>query len=221
MASFWFRWGVAVHDSHSGVDLNEIVAILLVHQEFSSTGVAVVDRLGKPHGVVEDSLADLLGQVLRRRDLHHFLVAALDTAVTLVEMHNVAVVVSQQLHLDVLGLVQKTLDEDGAVSEGRFGFGGGTLKRILETLLLADNAHATSTTSERSFDDDGESVFVGEFLDFLVSLNGARGTGHHWHVAFYRKLPGGNLVPERLDGFRSRPNELCRARKPSNQKPTA
>ncbi len=81
-------------------------------------GVAVVDRLGQLDGVAQDGVPRLDGEVLGRRDLHHLLVAALDGAVALVQVHDVAVVVAQELHLDVLGPVEEALDKDGAVAKG-------------------------------------------------------------------------------------------------------
>lgn len=45
----------------------------------------------------------------------------LDTAVTLVEMDDVALVVTEKLDFNVLGLVEEALDEDGSVTESRFG----------------------------------------------------------------------------------------------------
>jgi hypothetical protein len=45
-------------------------------------------------------------------------VTTLDTAVTLVQMDDVAEVVTQQLDFNVLGLVKETLDEDGSIAKG-------------------------------------------------------------------------------------------------------
>ena len=110
--------GDGVLDLDSGVDLDEVVAVLLVDQELGGTGVAVPDRLGQAHGIGKDSLSDVLGKILRRRNLNDLLMSALDGAVTLVQMHNVSVVITEKLDLNVLGSVEEALNEDGAVSEG-------------------------------------------------------------------------------------------------------
>lgn len=112
-------FGDCVLDLDSGVDLDKIVPVLLVHQELCGAGIAVLDRLGQPHGVVQDSLPNVIGQILCRCNFNHLLVSALDGTVALVQVDDVSVVVTQQLNLDVLGTVQEALDKNGSVSEGR------------------------------------------------------------------------------------------------------
>ena len=101
---------------------DEIIPVLLIDQEFSSTGVAVLDRLCEPDGISQDSIASLDWQILCRCNLNDLLVTALNGAVTLVQVNNIAEVVTKKLNLNVLGLVEETLNEDGAVAESRFRF---------------------------------------------------------------------------------------------------
>ena len=91
-------------------------------------------------------------------------------------MHDVAVVVSEELDLNVLGLVEEALDEDGSVAESSLGLGGGAVEGLLQRLLLADDTHTASTTTVGGLDDDGEAEFVSEFLDVLELLNGTLST---------------------------------------------
>lgn len=197
-----------VLDLNSGVDLDEVVAVLLVNQELGGTSVAVVDRLGESDSVVQDGLAGLLGQVLRRGKLDDLLVTSLDTAVTLEQVDHVTVAVTQKLDFNVLGAVQEALDEDGTVAESRLGLGCGTLEGLLELLLLPDNSHTTATTTEGSLDDDGESVLVGEALDFFELLDRAVGTGNDGDLALDGELTGRDLVTKGVNGVGGRTNEL-------------
>jgi hypothetical protein len=201
-------------DLHSRVNLDKVVAVLLVDQELSGTSIAVVDRLGKTDGILEDGIAGLLGEILGRRNLDDLLVAALDTAVTLVEVHDVAVVVAKQLDLDVLGLVEEALDEDGAVAEGRLGLRCRALESVLELGLLADDTHTTAATAKRSLDDDGEAKLIGEGLHVLELLDGVGGAGHHGHVALDGESAGGDLVAEGVNGVWRRANKLSNTRQP-------
>src|SRR5690349_13865912 len=98
---------------------------------WATGGLTVVDRLGQTDGVGKNGIARLKRQVLGGSNLDDLLVSALDRAVTLVQMDDVAVVVAEQLDLDVLGLVEEALDKDGAVAEGALGLRGGALKRLL------------------------------------------------------------------------------------------
>jgi hypothetical protein len=134
----------------------------------------------------------------------------LDTAVTLVEVNNVAVAITQKLDFNVLGTVQEALDENGTVTKGRLGLGCSTLEGLLELLLLPDDSHTTTTTTKGGLDDDGESVLVGEALDFFKSLDRTVGTGDDGNLALDGELTSGDLVTKGSDGFRGRTNELWR-----------
>ena len=67
--------------------------------------------------------------------------AALDRAVPLVEVHGVAVAVSQDLHLDVARTQKVLLDVDGVVAEGRAGLGLRGHEVDLEFLDIPCDAH--------------------------------------------------------------------------------
>ena len=97
------------------------IPVLLVNQELCSSGVPVLDALSEPDGVGKDSITSLNWEVLGGGNLNDLLVTTLDTAVTLVEMDDVALVVTEKLDFNVLGLVEEALDEDGYVTEGRLG----------------------------------------------------------------------------------------------------
>jgi len=97
------------------------IPVLLVNQELCSSGVPVLDALSEPDGVGKDSITSLNWEVLGGSNLNDLLVTTLDTAVTLVEMDDVALVVTEKLDFNVLGLVEEALDEDSSVTEGRLG----------------------------------------------------------------------------------------------------
>ena len=73
--------------------------------------------LSKLNSVIQDGVSGILWQVFGGSKFDDLLVPALDAAVTLVEMHDVSMIIAEQLNFDVFGSVQKTFDEDGAVSE--------------------------------------------------------------------------------------------------------
>ena len=195
-------------DLDTGVDLDEVVAVLLIDEELSGTSVAVVDRLGQLDGIVQDGIADMSRQVLGRSDFDDLLVSSLDGAVTLVEMDNVALVVTEELDLDVLGFVEEALDEDGAIAEGALGLGSGALKGFLQVGLLAHDTHTTTTTAEGSLDDDREAIFVSELLDLLKRADSVLGTRDDRNATLDGQFPGRDLVAELLNDLGLRANEL-------------
>ena len=96
------------------VHLDEVVAPLLVEEELDGAGVAVGDLAADAAGRPSQSAARCSGvEGQRRGELDHLLVAALHRAVALEEVDEVAVVVAQHLHLDVLGILDVALQEDG------------------------------------------------------------------------------------------------------------
>ncbi len=205
-------FGNGVLDLDSGVDLNEVVAVLLVDKELGGTGIAVVDGLGELDSVGENGVSGLDGEILGGRNFDHLLVATLDGAITLVQMNNVSVVITKKLDLNVLGLVKEALDKDGTVTEGRLGLGGGTLEVLLETLGLADDTHTTATTAVGGLDDDGESILVGEGLDLLEAFDGTLGTRDDRDVSSDSELSGRDLVAKGVNDIRRGADKLKEAK---------
>lgn len=167
-----------------------------------------LDGLGDANSIVEHGIADVDREVLGRRNLNNLLVAALDRAIALVEVDDIAEVVGNELDLDVLGLVEEALDKDSSVAEGSLGLGRGALKSLFQAVGLTDDAHAAATTTISGLDDDGEAVLVGELLDLLERLDGAVGAGNDRNASSNGNLPGGDLVSESLDRLGGGADEL-------------
>lgn len=195
-------------DLDTGVDLDKVVAVLLVDQELCGSRISVVDRLGKLDSIVQEGIADLGGEVLGRGQLDNLLVPALDGAVTLVQVDDVSVVVAQELDLDVLGLVQETLDEDGSVAEGSLGLGRSPVEGVLQAGLVPHDTHTTPTASVGGLDDDGEAILISELLDLFESLDRSFGAGHDRDASLDGNGPGRDLVTEGIDDLGGGADEL-------------
>lgn len=100
-------FGNGVLDLDSRVDLDKVVAVLLVDQELGGTGIAVADCVCELEGVVENSLANGLVKVGCGCNLDDLLVTTLDGAVTLKEVDTVALGISQKLNFNVAGFVKE------------------------------------------------------------------------------------------------------------------
>lgn len=110
-----------VLDLDTGVDFDKVVAVLLVNQELGSTSVPVLDGARHADRIGENARADIGGEVLCGSNFDNLLVATLDGAVTLVQVDDVAKVVTEELDLNVLWPVEEALDKDGAVAESGLG----------------------------------------------------------------------------------------------------
>ena len=110
------------------IDLDEVpLAGVGVDQELDRAGVVVAGGAGQRDGGIGKGGASAGIEGDGGGDLDHLLMAALHRAIALVEMQDVAVVVAQDLHLDVAGAADVALQEDGAVAESGAGLRGGLL----------------------------------------------------------------------------------------------
>ena len=97
--------GDGVLDLDARVDLDEVeLAGVGVDQELDGAGVVVADVRGRSRRPASQTASRMRRVEVRGRgDLDDLLVAALDRAVALEEVDEVAVLVAEELHLDVLG----------------------------------------------------------------------------------------------------------------------
>jgi len=197
-----------VFDLDTGVDLNKVVSVLLVNQELGGTGITIVDGLGQLDGIGQDRVTNVGGKVLCWGNLNDLLVPSLHGAVSLVQVNDVSVVVTEKLHLDMLGLIKEALNEDSSVTKSGLGLGSRAFERFLKILFLADDPHTTATTSISSLDDDREAVGIGEGLDSLEVINSIRGTRYDRHVSRNSELSSRDLVTEGSDNFGGGTDEL-------------
>src|SRR5690349_19386924 len=116
--------GVLNLDARIHLNEKELVAID-VEQEFDGAGIAIFGRLAKS----DSRFADLLAQVDRKidagRDLDDLLMPALHRAIALPEMNEIAVLIAEDLHFDMLGAPDEALDENLPAPEcgARFALG--------------------------------------------------------------------------------------------------
>ena len=88
-------------DLDAGVHLHEVEGAVLVEQELDRAGRVVADGRGQLDRGFAHLLAQLGRDGRRRRLLDQLLVAALHGAVALAQVHDVAVLVAEDLDLDV------------------------------------------------------------------------------------------------------------------------
>jgi hypothetical protein len=115
---------------------------------------------GRAHGG-----AGLGGHARRGGLLDDLLVAALERAVALEEVDDIAVGVAEDLDLDMAGVGDELLDQDGGVAEGGSGLAAGRGEGGVEVAGVVDAAHALAAAAGDGLDEDGvadERGLVGE-----------------------------------------------------------
>ena len=111
--STWSRVFISMKKKLSGVS-----GLRRVGDELHRPRPLVADGRGGLHRHRAERMARLVGKSGRRRLLDHLLMPALHRAVALEEMHDIAVPVGEDLHLDVARRLDVALKQHLVVAEG-------------------------------------------------------------------------------------------------------
>ena len=114
--------GDRVLDLDARIDLDEVeLAGIGIHQELDRAGADIVGGVRDLQRVVAQLAALHRVEIGRGRALHDLLVAALDRAVALEQMHRIAVLVAEHLHLDMARPLDQLFQIDLVLAEGGLG----------------------------------------------------------------------------------------------------
>ena len=189
---------------NAGVHLDEVVAAVFIHQKLHRTGADVPHRAGNFHGIPAQRLHRLLRDGPCRGKLHHLLIPPLEGAVPLAQMIDVAVLIRQNLHLDVLGLHQILLHEDIAAAEGLLRLAVDQLIGGADLLRAVAAAHATTAAAGRRLQNHREAEGHRLLHSVLCVPQRLRAAGDDGNAAGDSDLLGAELVahlPQHLGGW--------------------
>lgn len=148
----------------SRVHLHEIELLILVHHELHSPSTDVGHRPCRPHGCLAQFAARLLAQSRRRRLLDDLLVPSLYATVPLEQVHVVAVLIAEHLHLHVARPLDELLDQHGVIVERLLGLALRRIQLLHEFFLGQRNAHALPATATYRLDHHRKTDLAG-FLE--------------------------------------------------------
>ncbi len=159
--------GDGVLDLDARIDLDEVeFAGVGIHQELDGAGAGIVRGVGDGDGV-GGQLLPLPGvEIGRGRALDDLLVAALHRAVALEEMDDRAVLVGEDLHLDMAGALDQLLEIDLVAAEGGLGLAPRRVDVVEETGLVADHPHAAAAAAPRRLEHQRVADLGGELRHF-------------------------------------------------------
>ncbi len=152
--------GNRVLDLNARIDLDEVNIFVFVHQKLDRTRAGVVGGAAQFEGVGVEFVFGFLRQSNRRGDLDHLLKATLHGAIALVEVHQISVLVSENLHLDVLRIVDIFFDKNRIVAECRAGFVARFIVFRFHFGVAAHDAHPASAAARGRFNHDGVADFI-------------------------------------------------------------
>ncbi len=181
-------------DLQARVHLQEEERAVLAGNELDRAGAVVAHGLGQRDGLLAHRLARLLVEQGRGRLLDHLLVAALDGALALTQVDDVAVLVAEHLDLDVARIDDELLDEHPIVAEARLGLRAGRAEPLLGLLGVEGDAHALAAAAGRGLDHDGVADLGGDLDGVLGIRDLAEVAGHGRHLGLGRGLLALDLV---------------------------
>src|SRR5690606_26822749 len=155
-----------VLDLDARVDLDEVeLPRVCIHQEFDRAGAGIAGGAGDLEGVAAELLPLPVVQIGGRGALDDLLVAALDGAVALEEVYDIAMGVAQDLDLDVTGTLDKLVEIDLIVAEGGLGLPPRVHRLAGEVGFRADDAHAAPAAAPRGLQHQRVADFAGKAGD--------------------------------------------------------
>ena len=124
-----------------------------VEEKLDRPGVGVAGGARRRDGGRAQARAQRAVDRRRGRLLDDFLVAALDRALALAEVHDVPVRVAEDLHFDVSRVREVALEQHAGVAEGGRRLAPRRGQRRVETGEVGDHAHPATAAAGAGLDD--------------------------------------------------------------------
>ena len=161
----------------AGVHLEEEEIAVLI-DELDGAGVVVADGFCCLDRRFTHGVLDAVGHAVGRSLLDELLVSTLRRAVAGADPHDIAVLITDDLHLDVAGPGEVPLEVDLVAAEERLRLALGAVHRLLDLALAAHDLHAAATAAEGRLDGQGIAVLGAERPDLVGRRDELGGSGH-------------------------------------------
>src|SRR4029077_15134801 len=181
---------------------------VFVHEELHRAGVDVTDS---GEGLAQD-LPNLGGEFQRhlpgRKFLQQLLMTPLDGTFALAQAHHVAILVGEDLKLDMPWTLDELLHVEIAIAEGSSGLRLRRCEQAGELLFTAHNAHAAAAAPGRRLDDHRKTDLARPFQRFAVVGEDSFGTRKNGYARLLPTRPGLSLFAHEPGNFRRWPDKL-------------
>ena len=189
------------------VNLDEVELAVGSSKEFYSAGADIINVLHQLYSCVADSLALLYRQSEGRSDFYELLMTTLYGAVTLEQVHEVAMRIADNLHLDMLRVLQIFFQIDFIIAKSLFRFALGHIICSHCLFSVMDNAHAAAAAAVDSFNNNRIAGFFTKVQHLLHGVYSALGAGNHRNACQLSLLAGVELVAEHNQMLQTRADE--------------
>ena len=155
----------------AGIHLQKVKRFVFPDDKLDRASRLVIDSACQGNGLLTHGFAGGWINKRRRRLFNHFLVTALNRAVTLPQINNIAVGVTQYLNLNVARTFDKLLNKYPVVAKAIQGFGTTGRKTFKRLLIIVRNPQAFATTAGRCFDHHGVADVLGNVDRDVWAIN--------------------------------------------------
>src|SRR5579884_1208173 len=194
-------------DLNARIDLDKVeITTVHIDQELDRAGIVQMHGSSDGQGGVKNALAQSWIEVKRRCNFDHFLMAALEGAITLEEMDEVAVTITQELHFEMAGAGDEFFQEHIGNTEGGSSLAAGLIQSVIELFGAGSHTHAAPAAAHRRLDYHRKTELLGHLIGLFVALDG-RAAGQHWHAGFLGEIAGHHLIAELFEDWNAWPNE--------------
>jgi len=201
-------FGDRVFDLDACVHFHEVEIPVVVDEILDGTGILISDAFAELDRGIAHLFAKLGGHERGGAFLHDLLVAALQRAIALTEVHDAAVLVAEDLELNVVGIDDELLDVNGTVTESFFGLHASSVVALNEAALVAGDAHAATSTTGDGFDHHGITDLAGHTEGLGLIRDDAIAAGRNRNASGAGAVTGGIFVAHHANRLGCRADEL-------------
>ncbi len=182
----------------AGVHFEEVERLVLPNNKLNRTGRLILHRFSQRHSLFTHGLTGGRVDERRRCFFDHLLVTALNRAVTFVQIHDVAVRVTQHLNFDMAWLFNKFLDKDAIITKSILGFVLARGEPFVGFLIIEGNTQPLAATARRGLDHDRVTNAFGNFNRLFRRVDWIVVTRNGINLGFVGQLFRGDLIAHRF-----------------------
>ena len=192
------------------VHFNKVWIVISVYQELQCSCIDISNIFTKTDCRIKNLLSCLVWNGKCRCILYDLLMTSLHRAVTIEQMHNIAVIISDHLNLNMLWSFQILLNEDHIITESFFRFISRLVEFFFQISRIIDNTHTTSATTVGSFQHDRISDHVCDLCCLFIRLHSMIYSRDNRYICCNGNLFGRNLISHCSHNITGRSNK-CNA----------
>ena len=168
-------------------------------------GVADVLRQLQPSHA--EPIDNLLIHSVTWSELNYLLVTALNRAIPLMQVQHIAMLVGQNLHLNVLGLANEFLQEHGTIAKRALGLRLRLCEQLFQILFFAHDPHSSPATAKGRLDDQRKSNLLRDLHCLDAVVDRLLSPLENRNLQLLGDTPRRRLVAHHVQKLWIRPNE--------------